>query len=118
MEAGKLQKKGQCFNDRPIIGKKSAKIVELTLFENRTQFLGIQATYLIGDVEKKGGQNVLRREKERFLKDKTIKLDPGDYFKTFECSINKEDIIVGLLAVSAQGKLHKAGLLEGFKKEL
>jgi hypothetical protein len=48
MEAGYLNKKGTIFNDRFAIGKKSAKIIELVLYENRTQFLGFQATYLVG----------------------------------------------------------------------
>ena len=74
MEAGYLNKKGTIFNDRFAIGKKSAKIIELVLYENRTQFLGFQATYLVGSTEKKGFVNVLKRENERFLKNRTVKL--------------------------------------------
>lgn len=40
MEVGSYNKKLKVFNDRLLIGSKSAKIVELTLYENRTQFLG------------------------------------------------------------------------------
>ena len=39
-EIGNYRKKATVVNDRPVIGKKSAYIVELTLFENRVQFLG------------------------------------------------------------------------------
>ena len=47
-EIGNYRKKATVVNDRPAIGKKSAYIVELTLFENRVQFLGFQAVYKVG----------------------------------------------------------------------
>ena len=49
-------------NDRLVIGTKSAKVVEMTMYENRVQFLGFMATYQIGDIRKKGTNNVLKRE--------------------------------------------------------
>ena len=61
-EVGQYRKKATAVNDRPVIGKKSAYIVELTLYENRIQFLGFQATYLIDNtIVKKGNNNVLMR---------------------------------------------------------
>ena len=61
IDVGKNTKKGTIVNDRFLIGKKSAKIVELKLFENRSQFLGFEATYLVGNVEIKGLINVLKK---------------------------------------------------------
>jgi hypothetical protein len=58
---GKNTRRGKIFNDRSIIGKKSAKIIEIKLYENRTQFLGFQATYLIGENKKKGYINQVTR---------------------------------------------------------
>lgn len=45
-ELGQYNPKHTVVNDRPKIGKRPAFIVELTLFENRTQLLGFQAGYL------------------------------------------------------------------------
>lgn len=62
VEVGEFKKKSTPVNDRLVIGKKSAYIVELSLFENRTQYLGFQATYLIDQtIKKKGNYNVLKR---------------------------------------------------------
>ena len=47
-EVGSYRKKATVVNDRMLIGKKSAYIVELTLFENRVQYLGFQAVYKVG----------------------------------------------------------------------
>ena len=106
-------------NDRPAIGKKSAYIIELSLFENRTQYLGFQATYLVDNIiRKKGNYNVLKRENERFLKEKNMKLESGDYFRTIECAINQANIIVGVAVTSHQGRTIKAGVFDGFKKDI
>ena len=74
VQAGLYNKKHTVVNDTPAIGKKSAHIVQLTLYQNRTPFLGFEATYLIGDKKKKGNSNVIKKQNERFLKDKNVKL--------------------------------------------
>jgi hypothetical protein len=38
-----------------------------------------------------------------------MKLEPGDYFKFFEICFNKENIIIGFLAMSKNEKVIKAG---------
>ena len=60
-QVGNYRKKATVVNDRLVIGKKSAYIVELTLYENRVQFLGFQASYQIDEAIKKGANNVLMR---------------------------------------------------------
>jgi hypothetical protein len=72
----------------------------------------------MGDTLKKGGLNLLKRENERFLKDKRVKLEPGDFFKYFECAISKTNIITGFIAVSMNGKSIQAGVFDTFKKQL
>ena len=47
-EIGIPTKRGEKFNDRKLLGKRSSKIVGLTMYWNRTQFLGLQATYIVG----------------------------------------------------------------------
>lgn len=60
-EVGQYNAKHTPVNDRLKIGKKPAFIVQLTLFENRTQFLGFQASYLMDRGVIKGNVNVLKR---------------------------------------------------------
>ena len=47
-----------------------------------------------------------------------MKLQPGDYIRNIECTLNQNDIIIGMIAVSMQGKTVKAGVFEGFSSEL
>lgn len=72
----------------------------------------------MGDTFKKGSLNLLKRENERYLKDKNVKLEPGDFFKYFECAINKTNIITGFIAVSFNGKSIQAGQFDSVKKQL
>ena len=47
-----------------------------------------------------------------------MKLEPGDYFRNIECTLSQNEIVIGMIAVSVQGKTVKAGQFEGFSKEL
>ena len=38
-----------------------------------------------------------------------MKLEPGDYFRFFEVSFNKDNIVTGFMAVSKNEKIIKAG---------
>lgn len=52
------------------------------------------------------------------MKDRSLKLEPGDFFNSFECSLNQDNIIVGFMAVSFRGKAIKGGMLDGTKKSI
>ena len=47
------------------------------------------------------------------MKEKTMKLEPGDYFRNFECVLNSSNIVIGMIAVSIEGKTVKAGQFDG-----
>lgn len=45
VEIGTVNKRSEKFNDRKLLGKRSAKIVGVELYENRMQLLGFKFTY-------------------------------------------------------------------------
>ena len=45
-----------------------------------------------------------------------MKLDQGDYFRNIEVTFNQSDFIVGMIAVSIEGKTVKAGNFEGVSR--
>lgn len=59
---GEGTKNGKRFIDRPMIGKRIAKIVGVNFFERKDgqhELLGIQAVYLIQNSKKEGPKNIL-----------------------------------------------------------
>lgn len=52
------------------------------------------------------------------MKEKSLKLLQNDYFKSFECIFNSDNIIIGLLALSLNQQQIKIGNTEGSNRVL
>ena len=72
--------------------------------------IGIQATYEIKNVLKKGPINMIADQKHS-VKKSIILFDNQDYLKTIECICNEKGIIVGIAVYSSKGISGKGGSL-------
>lgn len=101
------------------MGKRSAKIVGVDLYENRMQLLGFRFTYLIKEDEKiQGVMMQLKNDNERYMTKKELNLDSNDYVTSIECFINPKKIIVGIIIISHTGKVIKGGNFDVQKRFL
>ena len=115
---GRSSKEGQRFADRIKLGKNESKIVAVDFYEIREgkgNIVGIQATYDIKKVLKKGPINMVVDQKLT-VKKSIILFDSEDYLKTVECICNERGLIIGIAVYSKKGVSGKGGSLEGTRK--
>lgn len=111
-EIGEATKAGKRFIDRSAIGKKHAKIIEITFFEKKEgekELLGLQATYLVGHTKKKGLLNILY---DASLAQKTdYSLESGDFVRSLDVLTDDKGKVVGISMVSERNVVLKGGTM-------
>ena len=119
-EVGSLSKNGRRFSDRGFAGKNCSKIVQVDFYTDIVtgNLIGLQATYLINEVLKKGNLNMIVIKKKTSKVTAEVSDKEFDYYRSIECFSDSRDIMVGISMTSNNGESVSVGNISGSRRPL
>ena len=118
-EVGEATKAGKRFIDRSAIGKRPAKIIGATFYERKDgehELMGLQVTYLVGSISKKGSLNVLADIST--LEARECSLEPGDFVRSMDVLTDSRGAVVGVSMVSGSNVVLKGGAMTSLRQPI